>query len=286
VKEHAPRPRVKIKHGHGGGHHGGAWKVAYSDFVTTMMALFIVLWIVGQNAGTREAVARYFRDPGAFREGAAPTVVPGGAGLLPPGVPPTTGERESAAEEAALAAAGEEFLEALKRAGLFERLREQVRVEVTAEGLRVELAERDDAPLFQVGSAAIMPPMRQILDEVAHAVGALPNPVVVEGHTDARPYVRGHEYSNWELSTDRAHSARRVMEAAGLAPSRIERVAGHADRLLRVPADPRHAANRRITILVRRLHAATPAPTTPAHKAEAGQHWGGLRQPHGADHSR
>src|SRR3989304_7491038 len=87
--EQAPRPQVIVKKGHGGGHHGGAWKVAYADFVTTMMALFIVLWIIGQSEGTREAIAKYFRDPGALRQGASPSLLSGGAGVLPPGVPPS-----------------------------------------------------------------------------------------------------------------------------------------------------------------------------------------------------
>ena len=106
--EQPPRPRVVVKKGHGGGHHGGAWKVAYADFVTTMMALFIVLWIIGQSAGTREAIAKYFRDPGAFRQGASPSLLSGGAGVLPPGVPPSGAEGEGqgkAAEERALQAA-------------------------------------------------------------------------------------------------------------------------------------------------------------------------------------
>lgn len=236
---------------HHGGHHGGAWKVAYADFVTTMMALFIVLWIVGQSEAVKQAVARHFRQPGVLQGGRAPTLAPGGAGLLP-------GERAPGGPEAASEAASEErtLQEAAARMkeqmAAFEGIREQVKIEVTPEGLRIELMERDNSNFFRVGSAAVVESMRTVLERFQPILTALPNHITVEGHTDSRRYSDRRNYSNWELSADRANSARRVLEEAGLPSGRIDRVAGHADRLLLVPGDPLHPSNRRITILVRR----------------------------------
>jgi chemotaxis protein MotB len=246
--------RVVIKKVHGGGHHGGAWKVAYADFVTTMMALFIVLWIIGQNEGVRIAVARYFRDPGAFTEKSGPIPVAGGAGLLPGDRAPEgpSGGAARASEEQVLRRAAVDIQDRLDRAGLLEIARDQVRIELTADGLRIELIERENAPFFRLGSAIVLDSLRPVLEKVTLAVAPLPNPITIEGHTDSRRYADGRGYSNWELSADRANTARRVMEASGLDQARVERVVGHADRVPMVPTDPLDAANRRITILVRR----------------------------------
>jgi chemotaxis protein MotB len=258
VKELPPKPRVIVKQGHAGAHRGGAWKVAYADFVTTMMALFIVLWIVGQNAGTREAVAKYFKDPGVPITDTASSLLPGSAGILPGHM--LVDGAAAAREDTALQAAGERFKDALEARGLVELLRKQVRVEVTSDGLRIELRERDHAPFFRLGSASVLPEMQPILEQVARAVAPLPNPITIEGHTDSRQYASRDDYSNWELSTDRTNSARRIMEAAGLPAGRIDRLVGHADRLPAIPGDPENASNRRITIVVRRQVARRGAP--------------------------
>jgi chemotaxis protein MotB len=251
MKELPPKPRVIVKKGGGDAHRGGAWKVAYADFVTTMMALFIVLWIVGQNEGTREAVAKYFKEPGMPMGRAATSLAPGSTGLLP-GHMLVDGAPPAAREDAALHQAGARFTEALEARGLTETVRQQVRVDVTSEGLRIELREQDSAPFFRIGSAAVIPEMQPILEQVARAVAPLPNHITIEGHTDSRQYSNREHYSNWELSTDRTNSARRVMEAAGLPPGRIDRLVGHADRLPAIPGDPQNALNRRITVIVRR----------------------------------
>jgi chemotaxis protein MotB len=253
--EQPPKPRIIVKKAHGGGHHGGAWKVAYADFVTTMMALFIVLWIVGQNAGTREAVARYFKEPGAFNQKRSSTLVEGSAGILPDQLLVERSravDEERAHEDRALREAAEHFTEMLEEMGVLETLRSQIDIEMTPEGLRIELRERDGSPFFRLGSAAVVPEMKPILENLARVLRKLPNHITVEGHTDSRQYSRRDDYSNWELSTDRTNAARRIMEAAGLAPGRIDRVVGHADRLPVVPDDRLNAANRRITIIVRR----------------------------------
>ena len=254
-----PKPRIIVKKGHGSAHHGGAWKVAYADFVTTMMALFIVLWILGQNAGTREAVARYFREPGALPLKSAPSLVQGYSGLLPGQLPvegPGGGQEAREREERSLSEAADRFKQALEQGGLLETMRKQVRIEMTQEGLRIELREQDGKPFFRVGSAVVLRETKPILEELAHAVAKLPNHITIEGHTDSRQYSDPDNYSNWELSSDRTNSARRVMEAAGLAAGRIDRLVGHADHLPAIPEDPLNAMNRRITIIVRRQRVA------------------------------
>jgi chemotaxis protein MotB len=234
-----------------GGHHGGAWKVAYADFVTTMMALFIVLWIVGQSDAVKQAVAQYFKNPGVMVGHPKISPAPAGAGLLPGDPPPGEAEAKPDAikEERALQKAAARMREQL---GTFEGVRDQVRIEVTQEGLRIELLDRDNSDFFRVGSAVVIESMRPVLEKLEPVLAVLPNHITVEGHTDSRQYSDRKNYSNWELSADRANSARRVLEEAGLTAGRIDRVSGHADRLLLVPGDPLHPSNRRITILVRR----------------------------------
>jgi chemotaxis protein MotB len=253
--------RVKIvrKKAHGGGHHGGAWKVAYADFVTTMMALFIVLWIVGQNEAVKTAVAAYFKNPTILPGSRTTSLAPGGAGILPAERPQVGEERDSEAEgdseERALQAAAARIKELTEKGGGFEDLRDQIRIELTPDGLRIELIERDGVPFFEVGSAVLIHPLKPLLEKLNQILAALPNAIAIEGHTDSRRYSLKRNYSNWELSVERANSARRVLEAAGLPATRMERVVGHADRVLLVPDDPLHASNRRITLLVRRQSA-------------------------------
>jgi chemotaxis protein MotB len=253
--------RIKVvkKKGHGGGHHGGAWKVAYADFVTTMMALFIVLWIVGQNDTVKVAVAQYFKNPTILPGARNTALPPGGAGIMPAESPPKpadTSDNDSGAfEEKALQEAAAKIKELTEKGGGFEDLRDQIRIEITAEGLRIELIERDGVPFFEVGSAVLIHPLKPLLEKLNQILAALPNALTIEGHTDSRRYTQKRNYSNWELSVDRANSARRILEAAGLPPTRMDRVVGHADRVLLVPDNPLHASNRRITLLVRRQHA-------------------------------
>jgi chemotaxis protein MotB len=255
MKEPEPRVRIVIKKAHGQGHHGGAWKVAYADFVTTMMALFIVLWIIGQSTPVRAAIAQYFRDPAGFAERRA-SAVTGGAGILP-GQPTEAGKTTPAdpageAEDRALREAGERIKALTKDGGAFADLRDQIRITVTDEGLRIELREHEKRPFFEVGSAVLIHPLTPLLEKLQAILGTLPNHITVEGHTDGRQYSNRLDYSNWELSAERANSARRVMETSGLPAGRVDRIIGHADRMLVVPDDPMHASNRRITLLVRR----------------------------------
>jgi chemotaxis protein MotB len=251
--DQAPVRKIIVKRVHGG-HHGGAWKVAYADFVTTMMALFIVLWIVGQGASVREAIAKYFRDPGVFRQGGKTSLAPGGEGILPEDHAPGDATPVSASEreERELREAAREMRRLLEQTALASQMRDQVTIDVVAEGLRIELTERETGPFFRVGSSFVLDAMRSVLTALVPALQPLPNHITVEGHTDSRQYSSSLTYSNWELSADRANAARRVLEGAGLPPGRVDRIVGYADRLPIVREDPMDARNRRIAIIVRR----------------------------------
>ncbi len=232
-------------------HHGGAWKVAYADFVTAMMALFIVLWIVGQSQAVRQAVAAHFRDPLALPPGGG-AVLPGAPVLAAPGAPPG-GIREADAERERLEAIASSLRAQLHEPAHLATLQDKIQIEVTRDGLRVQLVETGQGVFFDVGSARVKPATREVLSIIAHEIGRLPNQVVLEGHTDTRPYGGDPlpSYGNWELSADRANAARRILDACGLRPGQIEAVVGYADRRLANAADPLDAANRRISIIVR-----------------------------------
>ena len=239
------KKKVHGKHGH----HGGAWKVAYADFVTAMMAFFLVMWIVGQGEEVKAGVAGYFRDPRAFE---------GGRGVLPGAESGTTGGgapmgmTDLEAAKKALGQAAEEIRRALAALPEFEHLKDQVEITLTDEGLRIELREAPDDGFFDSGSAAVKPLTVAMLKVIAAQLGALPNQVAVEGHTDSRPYsANSPVYTNWELSADRANAARRILEASGLRPRQVEAVRGFADTRLRKADDPLDAGNRRISIIVR-----------------------------------
>lgn len=271
------RKVIKKRRGHGG-HHGGAWKVAYADFVTAMMALFIVLWIVGQSKSVKEAVAGYFKDPSNFQKGGSPGGLQskGSMGILAKGGDPIVVARQASdtapheesedtkkslvdqeQDRTHLEEAAEQFRQVVQRIPTLQALQGQIQIEITQEGLRVQLIEGNRDSFFDVGSSRLKPVTRQLLAVIAHEVAKLPNQVIVEGHTDARPYsgTTGRDYSNWELSTDRANSARRAMEEAGLRRNRVSQVIGYADQHLLNPSDPLDTSNRRISILVRYLAA-------------------------------
>jgi chemotaxis protein MotB len=237
------------KKGHGRhGHHGGAWKVAYADFVTAMMAFFLVMWIVAQGAQTRAAVAAYFRDPGVFETTA-------GNGLLNGSASGVTAEGavDVDAAKAALEAAASALRKKLESLPEFSALKDRVQIDVTPEGLRIELLETATDGFFEVGSSELKGASVKLLGVIAGHVGQLPNKVALEGHTDSRPYHSDKVFSNWELSSERANAARREMQARGLGANQIEAVRGYADTRLRFADHPLDARNRRISILVRRI---------------------------------
>jgi len=253
---------VKKKKGHGG-HHGGAWKVAYADFVTAMMALFIVLWIVGQNNSVKSAVAGYFKDPTVFTKGA------GGAGILPDGAPkhqpaPST---TAPSEIEKLKIEGKKIEDAISATPAFSKFKDKVQVTVTKDGLRIELVENATGLFFDVGSAQVKPETVQLLTMVAVEIGKLPNKVIIEGYTDARLYT-GTGYSNWELSTERANTARKILEEKGLKKDQVLEVRGFADRNLKHPDKPMDASNRRVSILVATSQFKSPEASPPVSPPE------------------
>jgi chemotaxis protein MotB len=232
------------------GHPHGAWKVAYADFVTTMMALFIVLWASGQDTHVREAIAAYFRNPTGVPNGNSGGVLPQSAGVVGQAGAPER-PAQGGDDPDGLFGAADKIRDALESDAELRAFRDQVRMSVTAEGLRIELVERDESLFFEVGSANLKPAMSRLLSMIAGVVRALPNTVTVEGHTDVRRYVReASGYGNWELSADRANGARRVLETAGLRPGQVTRVIGFAERDLLVPDRPLDAQNRRVSVVV------------------------------------
>jgi chemotaxis protein MotB len=251
---------VKKVKGAGHGHHGGAWKVAYADFITAMMALFIVLWITGQSKEVREYVSEYFRDPGAFNSKTNASIITANVQTLAKDVTglknsiqdDSVGEksRELEAQRRVLSEVEKKLREMLEQTPEFSKLRDLVQLELTTEGLRIQLIDELDFSIFDLGSAQMKSEGIQLLRRIAGELKDLPNTLIVEGHTDSRPFVGAREYSNWELSADRANTARRVLESAGVRRRQIREVRGFADRMLKNPDDPYDIHNRRISIMV------------------------------------
>ena len=259
--------RKVVKKGGHDGHHGGAWKVAYADFVTAMMALFIVLWIIAHNANVRDSVAQYFRDPGAIHKNASGGVLDGINSIRPftdpqPAAPPVQPRKS---EVDMLRQEGEKLVAAIAGLPDLSKFKDQIQVSLTKEGLRIELIERAEGLFFDIGSARMKPDAVKLLKLIASRIASFPNPLLVEGHTDSRPYA-GAGYNNWDLSTDRANAARRVLEEGGVAERQISSVNGYADKRLKNPESPMDFSNRRVAILVAFATAEQGAagPVTPA----------------------
>jgi chemotaxis protein MotB len=252
------------KNAHGKhGHHGGAWKVAYADFVTAMMAFFLVMWLVSQSPAKKAAVAAYFRDPGVFE-------LTRGQGVLDGSATAAEAVETQGADEARaiLERAAEELRKTLEGMPEFAELKSRIEIQLTPEGLRIELLEGATEGFFEVGSSRFKPETVTLLQVIATKLGRLSNKVAVEGHTDSRPYNSTDQFSNWELSTDRANAARRVLQQAGLNVHQVEAVRGYADSRLRFPDSPLDARNRRISIVVRDSVQTAP----PAGAAAPGSH--------------
>jgi chemotaxis protein MotB len=226
--------KKKIVHA---GHHGGAWKVAYADFVTAMMALFIVLWLMGASEPVKKAVAGYFRDP----SGKKAETGNGQGGV---------GENLSLGKQD-MNQLKKRLEQAMKQAPELEKLKDQVQMTVTGEGLRIELLESEVGTFFESGNARPTESGSEMLQMLAAQLGKMQNKLLVEGHTDARPYASSKDYSNWELSTDRANGVRRLMQQTGVRADQVTEVRGYADQHLRKPEDPNSASNRRVSIVVK-----------------------------------
>ncbi len=251
---HAQAPIIiKRKRAAEHAHHGGAWKVAYADMVTALMALFIVLWILAQSDEFRVNIAHYFQDPVGFQEGGMPTPIPGGTRAGKPSVlddvsPPVA--RDAAQVDTLFRERAQEIREALERVPSIEKYREQIELSLTVEGLRINLLESNETPLFKLGSTELNGDAVSVLQTIATEVRYFPNSIVIEGHTDSKPFGAGSKMTNWELSTGRAHTARRVFEGTGIPSERLLEVRGFADRQLYNSLDPEDSRNRRISIML------------------------------------
>ena len=226
----------RVKKGHAA-HHGGAWKVAYADFVTAMMALFMVLWLVSSSEQVKKAIGGYFNDP----TGKGKEV---GNGLRGNG-----GESLSLQKED-MSKLKEKLEQAIQTSEPLQKIKEHVVMTVIGEGLRVELLEDAKGMFFESGNAEPSAYGKDLMKLLAVEIGKLPNTVTMEGHTDAKAYTGKKDYSNWELSTDRANAARRWMQSNGMREDQVTQVRGFADQSLRNKDDPEDATNRRVTLII------------------------------------
>jgi chemotaxis protein MotB len=226
---------IKRKAAHGA-HHGGAWKVAYADFVTAMMALFIVLWLMNASKQVQEAVGGYFKDP----RGTAKVVGTNqnGSGVF------------VALKKEDLTKLKDDILQSIHHVDPTNKLKGQVEITITQEGLRIELMESAKGTFFQLGSPEPTPALKDLLQVLSQEIGKLPNKISIEGHTDSKPYSGARSYDNWDLSTERANEARRLMMDEGIRTDQVSQVRGFADQKLRLPAQPEDPSNRRISLIV------------------------------------
>jgi chemotaxis protein MotB len=242
----------KVEAGHG--HHGGAWKVAYADFVTAMMALFMVLWLLAStDQQTRQEISNYFRTgilpDGDLAMNRAAQAIPSVFQDSP--VPPAPGE-ETIDDRVSTA---KQLVDRLNRlaaldAGLAQVMR-NVHVQVTQDGIVIEAVDESKGLLFDLASARLNEPLERFLRALGPALSALDRPIEINGHTDARPFMQGARLSNWDLSYQRAEAAREILEAAGVAPRQIAGVFARGASQLYVPSDPLAPQNRRLSILVK-----------------------------------
>jgi len=232
---------------HGHAHHGGAWKVAFADFMTAMFAMFLVLWIVNQSSDVKAAVAGYFQDPLGRAGEFGSSIMPGeGAQSQSPRIMSPNQVIDLRRDR--LRQLAEQIRQQIREVPALAEIESHVEIEVTEEGLRIQLLEDSTGVFFQTGSATPKAAGAALLAFLGRKLASLPNAVVIEGFTDARPYSRPDGYSNWELSVDRANAARRIMLTGGLNEAQVQQVRGWADRKLRLPDQPLADANRRVTV--------------------------------------
>ena len=246
------QPIIIKRTGSHGGHHGGAWKVAYADFVTAMMALFIVLWLMNTSKPIQQAISGYFKDPA-------------GTGKL-------TGTNQAPGPEnskASLDKVKAELEKAIRQVANFDKLKDHIELTVTPEGLRIEMLESKTGTFFESGQTDPNGDGREMMMTIGEELGKVPNKVSIEGHTDSQPFAARANYTNWELSADRANASRRLMQQHGLRADQVAQVRGFADQQPRNAKDPSDPANRRITVIVQYLDQKPPdvAVPTPAQSA-------------------
>ncbi len=272
----------RVKKVVGGGHHGGAWKVAYADFVTAMMAFFLVMWLVGSTTNKEKAaISEYFKNPSAVPgHSASPTQGPngpggasnsmikmGGTAEAPHGngndqlnkkntpdskdtATPNVKEALDIADHKRLESLFEELKEALDKSQALEPFKDQLLLDIISEGLCIQIVDKQNRPMFSLGAASLQPYTMTIMKELAQFINAVPNRISITGHTDIKPFPGDGGYTNWELSADRANAARRALIAGGMDPNKIVRVVGLASSVLFDKTDPYNPINRRISIVI------------------------------------
>jgi len=239
--------KKKVSHG---GHHGGAWKVAYADFVTAMMALFIVLWLLNSSQQIKEAVGGYFKDPTGTAKNVGSDMTGAGENFV--------------ISKDNMEQLKEQLQKAIREVPNFDKLKNHIDMTVTNEGLRIELSESATGTFFDSGSPKISGDGSELLTALAQDLGKLPNKLALEGHTDSKQYTEGSTYGNWELSTDRANAARRLMMQHGVGGNQVTQVRGFADQRLRKKEEPLDPSNRRISLIVQYIENKKSAPGPPA----------------------
>jgi chemotaxis protein MotB len=254
----------------GGGHHGGAWKIAFADFATAMMAFFLVLWLM--SSATPEqliAIAGYFKDPVGFSDSGSPYVIDlGGSPEMSPDqtlnpevkstpapdkVPVDADQQEAAAEQVEqerLEMLLQELQTKVNENPQLAKFKDQILFEITQDGLRIQIMDAENRPMFDIGSARLKPYFEDILLAMADTIKTVPNKVSISGHTDATPYVGNNGFGNWELSANRANAARRALTAGGYPDPQVARVVGFASSSLYDKDNPMNPINRRIDITV------------------------------------
>lgn len=276
MSENKPTVIVRrVKKVQKGGHHGGSWKVAYADFVTAMMAFFMVMWLLAATTKPeRAAISEYFRNPSPL-SGASSTPAPGMAGpggastsMIKLGgatdvsrgnsndpfqnrqeaLPTPVEERER--EKKRLEALKQELQEAISKSQALEPFKDQLLLDITPEGLRIQIVDKQNRPMFDLGSARLMPYTQAILVELSHFINQVPNRISVTGHTDTTAYSTQLGYGNWELSADRANAARRTLLEGGMDEAKVARVVGLSSSVLFDKSNPQNPINRRISIVV------------------------------------
>lgn len=263
MADESQRPIIvkRIKKG-GHGHHGGAWKIAYADFVTAMMAFFLLMWLLGSaSQGTLNGIAEYFKTPlkvamsGGDGAGDATSVVKGGGNDLTKKagqVNKSSKEQErKVLEKQALDNLQQKIQSSVEQSQVLKDYKNQMKLEMTPEGLKIQIVDEQNRPMFDSGSSRMLPHTRVLLQQLAQQLNQLPNRISISGHTDATPFGNGQGgYSNWELSADRANTARRELVAGGLQDDKVMRVVGVAAANPLIKSNVFSPENRRITIVV------------------------------------
>jgi chemotaxis protein MotB len=247
-----------------GGHHGGSWKVAFADFATAMMAFFLVLWLTATASPEQiEAVEGYFRDPVGFTEGGSPNPIDleGSASVVESSSQDVAEnqiriedeqieEMAQSLEQKQMQELFQDLKERIESSDTLQQFKDQLLIDITDEGLRIQIVDRSQRPMFDSGSAQLKYYSQDILFELAKPLGAVPNKLSLTGHTDSTPFGGRPGYTNWELSADRANTARRALVAGGVSQAQIARVVGLSDSVLFNADEPTAPVNRRISIIV------------------------------------